>query len=112
MGVAALIPSLMPLLMVVAMRKAEARVHRQLSDAGAFDAQRAIPLSLSRSMDKRRLRGLIDGGAVRLTDDHRHYLDADGWERHLQKRRRRMAIALGVVVVLVVLVLAIAYSMR
>ena len=79
MSAAAVIPSLIPLFVVIAMRRAEARIYRQLADARALTAESAIQLSLSRSMDRRRLRGLIHGGAVRLAANSRHFLDSDGW---------------------------------
>lgn len=101
MSAAALIPSLIPLFVVIAMRRAEARIHRQLSDAGAFTAESAIPLSLRRSMDRRRLQGLIRGGAVHLTANSRQFLDADGWESYQRRRRRRVMLVMSVIVALV-----------
>ena len=100
MSAAAAISSLLPLLMVVAMRRAEARIYRQLADAGAFSAESAIQLSLSRSLERRRLQGLIGGGAVRVTVDSRHFLDTDGWTKYQGNRRRRALLALSIVAVL------------
>jgi hypothetical protein len=82
MSAAAMIPSLIPLFVVVSMRRAEARIHRQLADARAFTAESSIQLSLSRSIDRRRLKGLIHGGAVRLTANSLHFLDTDGWRNY------------------------------
>jgi hypothetical protein len=112
MSAAAVIPSLVPLLVVVAMRRAEARIHRRLADAGAFTGESAIQLSLSRSLERRRLQGLIRGGAVRLTADSRHFLDADGWSNYQQNRRRRALLAMSVVVALIGIGVAVFYVMR
>jgi hypothetical protein len=112
MSAATLVPSLMPLLMVVAMRRAEARIYRQLADAQALSAESAIQLPLQRSFDRRRLEGLVKGGAVRPAADSRHFLDPEGWERYQRTRRRRGLIALAIVVALVCAVLAVAYAMR
>jgi hypothetical protein len=112
MSAAAVIPSLIPLFVVVAMRRAEARIYRQLADARALDAESAIQLSLSRSIDRRRLLGLIHGGAVRLTANSRHFLDTDGWGHYQRNRRRRVVLALSVVVALVGVVFVVAYVMR
>lgn len=112
MSAAAVIPSLIPLLVVVAMRRAEARIHRQLTDARAFTAESSIALSLQRSMDRRRLQGLIDGGAVRLTANNLHFLDTDGWGNYQRNRRRRVLFALSVVVALVGVGFAVLFVMR
>jgi len=101
MSAAAVIPSLLPLFMVALMRRAEASIHRQLANAGAFSAESAIPLSPNRSLERRRLQGLIHGGAVRLTANGRHFLDADGWDRYHRNRQRRALFALCVVVALI-----------
>lgn len=101
MSAAAVIPSLLPLFMVAMMRRAEARIHRQLADAQAVSAESAILLSHHRSIDRRRLQGLIHGGAVHVTADGRHFLDADGWNRHHQNRQRRALFALCVVVAVI-----------
>jgi len=107
MSAATLIPTLIPLLVVAAMRRAEARIHRQLADARAFTAESAIPLSLGRSFDKRRLEGLIRGGAVHPTDVGRHFLDAQGWDNYQRNRRRRALLALSVALALVGVVFAV-----
>lgn len=111
MSAASVIPSLIPLVVVVAMRRAEARIHQQLADARAFAAESAIPLSLSRSFDRRRLQGLIRGGAVRPTANGRHFLDAQGWDNYRRNRRRRAWLAVSIVVALVGVVLAVAILM-
>ena len=98
MSAAAVIPSLIPLFVVVAMGRAEARIYRQLAGARAFTAESAIPLSLNRSLDRRRLQGLIHGGAVRLTANSRHFLDAEGWSDYQRNRRRRVLLAMSIVV--------------
>ena len=112
MSAAAMIPSLLPLFIAVAMRRAEARIHRQLADAGAFTAETAIQLSPSRSFERKRLEGLIHGGAVRLTANSRHFLDADGWISYQQNRRRRVLFAMSVVVALIGVAVAVIYVMR
>ena len=112
MSAAAVIPSLVPLFVVAAMRRAEARIYRQLADAGAFTAESAIQLSLSRSLEKRRLQGLIGGGAVRVTADNRHFLDADGWSNYQRDRRRRSQLALSVVVALIGIGVGMFFVMR
>ena len=101
MSAAALIPTLLPLFMVAAFRRAEKRIYRQLTDAGAVTAESAIQLSLGRSMERRRLESLIRDGAVRLGQNGFHYLDVDGWNRHQSNRRRRVLFAASVVVALV-----------
>ncbi len=100
MSAAAAIPSLIPLLVVVAMRRAESRICRQLADARAFTEESSIPLSLSRSIDRRRLQSLVHGGAVRLTANGFHFLDTVGWDHYRRIRRRRALLALSVVVAL------------
>jgi hypothetical protein len=112
MSAAAFIPSFIPLIVVVAMRRAEERIHRQLADARAFSAETAIPLSPGRSIERRRLQGLIRGGAVRLAANERHFIDADGWSNYRRNRRRRALIALSVVLALVGIGLAVLFSMR
>jgi len=112
MGAAALIPSLLPLFMVMAIRRAERRIHRQLSDAGAFTVESAVPLSPSGSREKGRLQDLVRGGAVRLASSDRYFLDADGWNSYQSRRRRRALIALSVVVVLVSVGFAVLFAMR
>jgi hypothetical protein len=108
MSAAATISSLIPLFVVAAMRRAEARIHRQLADARAFTADSAIRLSVGGSFDRRRLQGLVHGGAVRLTADSRHFLDADGWSTYRRNRRRRALLALCVVVALIGIGVAVA----
>lgn len=101
MSGAAVLPSLIPLFVVLAMRRAEARIHRQLSEARAFTAESAVDLSLSRSMEKRRLAGLIGSGAVRLAANGRHFLDADGWSRYQGRRRQRVLLVVSALVALI-----------
>jgi len=98
---ATILPSMVPLIVLAAMRRAEARIHRQLSVAGAFTAESAIQLSLSRRIDRRRLHGLVSGGAVRPAADGRHFLDATGWDEYQHDRRRRSLFAVSVVVAIV-----------
>jgi len=112
MSAAAVIPSLLPLFVVVLMRRAEARVYRRLADAQAFTAESAIQLSPSRHMERRRLHALIHGGAVRLTANSRHFIDAEGWRGYQRNRRRRALLALSVVVSLVGIVFAVIFVMR
>lgn len=112
MSAAAIVPSLVPMIMVVAMRRAEARIHRQLVDAGAITAESAIQLSLSRSLDRRRLQGLIRGGAVRAAGDSRHFLDTDGWTDYQSNRRRRVLIAVSIIAALAVVGIAVVLVMR
>jgi len=112
MSAAAMIPSLVPLIIVVAMRRAEARIHRQLADAGALTAESAIQLSPSRPFERRRLQGLIRGGAVRMTPSGRHYLDPDGWSRYQHDRRRRALLAMSAVVALIGVAVAVFFLMR
>ena len=112
MSAAAAIPSLIPLVVVVAMRRAEARIYRQLVDAGACTAESSIQLSLPRSIHRRRLQGLIHGGAVRLTANGLHFLDKDGWGNYQRNRRRRALLALSVVVALIGVGFAVFWVMR
>jgi len=112
MSAVAVIPSLIPLIVVAAMRRAEAQIHRQLSEAGAVTAQTAIPLTPSRSLERRRLPSLVDGGAVRLTADGRYFLDADGWSRYRSHRRRRALLAASVVVALLGLGVGVFFVMQ
>ena len=112
MSAVAVIVSLIPMFAVAAMRRTEARICRQLADARAFTAESSIQLSLSRSFDKRRLQGLIHGGAVRPTANGLHFLDTDGWGNYQRNRRRRALLVLSVVVALVGVVFAVAYVMR
>lgn len=112
MSAATIIPSLLPLAVVVAMRRAEERIHRQLTEAQALTAEAAIPLSPSRSMERRRLQGLIDGGAIRRTADGRHFLDPDGWNVYRLQRRRRALLAFSVVVALVGIGFAVFFTLR
>ena len=107
MSAAAVIPSLIPLLVVVAMRRAEARIHRQLADAGAVTAESAIQLSPGRSFERTRLQGLIRGGAVRLTANSRYFLDAEGWNSYQRNRQRRVLFALSVIVALIGVAVAV-----
>ncbi len=112
MSAATAITSLIPLFVVVAMRRAEASIYRQLADARAFTAESAIQLSLSRSLERRRLQGLIRGCAVRLTANSRHFLDADGWSNYQRNRRRRGLLAMSVVLALFGIGVAVFWVMR
>ena len=112
MSAAAVIPSLLPLFMVVAMRRAEERIHRQLESAGAIRAEAAIPLALTRSFDRRRLQGLLGGGAVRQAANGHYYLDVDGWSTHKKNRQRRALVALSVVVALLGVVAVVFFVLR
>ena len=112
MSAAAVIPSLLPLFMLVAMRRAEARLYRQLADAKASTPESAVPLSPGRSIDRRRLQGLIRGGAIRLNASGHHFLDADGWVRYQRDRRRRGLLAVSVLVALLGVAFAIAFLVR
>ncbi len=112
MSASSAIPSLIPLFIVIAMRRAEASIHRQLSSAGAFSAESAIQLSPRRSFEKRRLQGLIRGGAVRLTANGRHFLDAEGWSTYQRNRRRRGLLAASVAVALIGVAVAVSFGMR
>lgn len=112
MSAAALIPSLMPLVVVLAMRRAEERIHRQLADARALTSESAIELSLGRAFDNERLRSLVDGGAVRPAAGSRHFLDSEGWANDQRRRRRRILLALSVVVAVVGVVFAVVLALR
>jgi hypothetical protein len=112
MSAAAVIPSLLPLFIVVLMRRAEARIYRQLADAGAFADESAIQLSPIGPLERRRLQGLIHGGAVRLTANGRYFLDADGWSSYRRNRRRRALFAMSVVVALIGISVAVLFAMR
>ncbi len=101
MGAGALIASFVPILVAVSMRRAEERIHRQLVDAKALTPESAVPLSLERSFDHRRLEALLRSGAVRATENGRHYFDPDGWERHREARRRRVLVVLPIVLAVV-----------
>lgn len=107
MSVVAVIPSIVPLFVVAAMRRAEARIHRQLVDGNALTPDSAIQLSLKRSLDRRRLQGLIDGGAVRVSSDSRYFLDSNGWAIYQSNRRRRVTLAVSVLVVIIGVAIAI-----
>ena len=102
MSSGASIATLLPLFMAVAMIRAERRIHRQLVDAGALTPESAVPLSLSRSMDSRRLQHLIRRGAVRVAANGHYYLDVEGWSKHLSNRKRRVLIAVSVIAVVLV----------
>lgn len=112
MSAAAVIPSLLPLFMVIAMRRAEERIHRQLESAGAIRSAAAIPLALTRSIDRRRLQGLLGSGAVRLAPNGHYYLDVEGWDTHKGNRRRRALLALAVVVALLGALAAMFFLLR
>ena len=111
MSAATLIPSLLPLVVVVAMRRAESRIYRQLVEARAFTAESSIPLSPKRSMGRRRLEGLIHGGAVRLTANGFYYLDTEGWENYQRNRRRRALLALSVILAIIGVGFVVIYIM-
>lgn len=102
-----ILPTLLPMIMMVAMRRAEARIHRQLLEARAFTAESAIPLTLRRSIDKRRLQGLIRGGAVWTVASDRYFLDTDGWSRYQDNRRRRVLFALAAVAAIIGIAIAL-----
>ena len=101
MSAAATVASMVPMLVVAAMRRAEARIHRQLVDAGALTAESAIPLSLGRPFAKARLQALVSAGAVRPAADGRHFLDANAWNTHQRNRRRRALLAVVIVLALI-----------
>lgn len=101
MGAPAVFASMIPMFVVAAMRRAEERIHRQLVEARAVSAETAIPLTLSRHFEQRRLQSLIESGAVKQTAAGLHFLDAAGWSAHQSARHRRFWIALGVVLGLI-----------
>lgn len=107
MSAVAVIPSLLPVLVVVAMRRAEERIHGQLVEAKALTAESAVPLSPRSLLGKGRLQGLVRGGAVRVTANDHYFLDADGWDRYQRNRRRRGLFAVTVVVALLGLAAAL-----
>ena len=82
------------------------------ADAKASTPESAVQLSPSRSIDRRRLQGLIRGGAVRLTASGHHFLDADGWIRYQRNRRRRGLLAVSVLVALLGVAFAVYFLMR
>ncbi len=98
---ATLIPSFIPLLMVAAMRRAEQRICRQLTEAGALTAESAIQVSLARSIDRRRLEGLVSGGAIHPAAGGRHFLDPEGLRKFHDDRQRRVILAGAIVVSLI-----------
>ena len=109
---ATFLPSMLPIIVLAAMRRAEARIHRQLTEASAVSLESATQLSLGRSIDKRRLDGLVEKGAVRRAADGRHFLDADGWAKHQEDRRRRGLFAVSIVVALLGLGAAVYFVLR
>ena len=112
MSAAAMIPTLLPLVVAIAIRRTEARIYRQLADAGAISAESAVQLSASRFLESRRLQHLIRGGAVRLAANGHCYLDAEGWNKYQSNRRRRALLAVSVVVALVGITGAVLYLVR
>jgi hypothetical protein len=112
MSAAAVIPSLLPLFIAIAMRRAEASIYRQLANVGAVTAESAIQLSPCRSIERRRLHSLIRGGAVRVTTNSLHFLDARGWIRYRRNRRRRALLAISVVVALLGIVVFVLSLIR
>lgn len=111
-AVATLIPSLLPLCMVIAMRRAEQRICRQLTEAGAFTAESAIQVSLERSIDRRRLEGLVGGGAIHPAAGGRHFLDPEGLCKFHDNRQRRVIIAGAIVVSLIGIGIATVFALR
>lgn len=112
MAAPALIPSLLPLIMVAAMRRAEERIRKQLVDAGALTPEKAIALTFKRSMDSRRLKGLMDGGAVRRTTSGLHYLDEGGWAAYMSNRQQRAMVTVGVVLALIAVSAVVLYLVK
>lgn len=106
------IPSLIPIFVAVAMRRAEERIRKQLVDAGALTPETAIALTPTRSMDSRRLKGLMDGGAVRRTTSGLHYLDEGGWNAYLANRQQRAMVAVGVVLALIAVSAVVFYLVK
>ena len=101
MSAVVIVPSLLPMIVVAAMRRAERRIYRQLDEARAFAPESAIPLTVGRSIDRRRLECLVGAGAVRLNAGGLHYLDTDGWTRFQRQRRRRRLRAMSVALALI-----------
>lgn len=112
MSAGAVLPSLIPVLVVAAIRRAEERIHRKLTEAGAVTAKSAVALSLDRSFDRRRLQALMRSGAVHATADGRHFLDAEGWTKHRNARLQRVALAVTVIVALLGIVVFVMMAMR
>ena len=110
MSAAAVIPCLIPVIVAVAMRRAEARILRQLTDAHATTAESAIELALGRSMDRRRLDGLVHGGAVHATANGRHFFDSAGWDTYHRNRRRRVLFAASIAIAVVGLILTVMFA--
>lgn len=112
MAAPAVIPSLVPIFVLASMRRAEARIHRQLVEAGAVTAEKAIDVTLNRSFDTRRLQALVSKGAVRRTSEGRHFLDEGGWAAYQSNRRQRATVALCVVLGLIALGAIVLVALR
>ena len=112
MSVAAIIPSMLPLLIVAMMRRAENRIYRQLSDANAYTPDSAIALSPGRSIEQKRLQSLIRGGAVRLNANSQYFLDTDSWSTYRSNRRRRALLAITIILALAGMAIALLLALR
>ena len=112
MSAAAMIPSLLPLLIVAMMRRAEARIYRQLAEANAYTADSAIALSPGRSIDVKRLKSLVRGGAVRSISNSQYFLDTDGWKTYRSNRRRRALFAVTLVLAFAGMAIALILALR
>jgi hypothetical protein len=112
MSAAAVIPSLLPLFVAIALRRAEESIHRQLEGARAVSAETAVLFVPQRAFQARRLKALLADGAVRVTADGKHYLDAAGWEQHRNRRSQRIALGVCVALALVGVGLAVALALR
>ena len=102
------VPTFLPMIIALAIQRAERRIRQDLLDAGAVSASGAVPLSYDRLLRRKRLRRLIDAGAVREVEPGRYYLDEVEWTRYRHDRRRRGLVAVSIVFALGGLAFAVA----
>jgi acetylornithine deacetylase/succinyl-diaminopimelate desuccinylase-like protein len=91
--------------------RAERRMIEALRDAGAFSADRAIPLMPERNLGRLALRGLLRQNAIRQARPGEYFLDEPVYAA-VRTSRRRLLIGVAVIVVFFGLALAIATSSR
>ena len=108
------LPTFLPLLIAVAMRRAEQHIHADLVAAGALSADTAVALAYVQPLRRTRLRRLVASGAVRSASAGHFYLDEAAWATHRASRRRRALVALSIVLALagVAVVAASVWSWR
>ncbi len=108
-GLLSLLPSLSPFfaLLPAILIRTDRRIVKELRDAGATTAEKAIPLE-SKRLRGIRIKRLTNAGSLHPAAGNTYYLDEAGWQALCVKRRQRAALA----IVLALIIAAVVFLNR